>query len=121
MRFFSNLFKSRKQKDFELMNEILETSQEIVTILKKRKERLEKGFPNFDFIDDMKDKTLILNYYEHKVLNFMDEEYKTRLVKIFLLDESDDDYKRFLSSTYHYLSSLNSSLEQSIRDFEKEL
>lgn len=121
MRFFLNLFKSRKRKDFELMNEILETSQEIITILKKRKERFDKGLPNFDFIDDMKDKILIESYFKHNVLNFMDDEFKIRLVKLFSLDESDDDYKRFLYSTYTYLTSFHNSFRQNVKDFEKEL
>ncbi len=113
-----NLFKSKKRRELEYYESVLEISTEIFSIIKKKKEFSDRGIINLNFVENMQDKILVLSYYKEGTLNFISEKYREEIINVFINEDFDENYKSALSNSFHFLSGFISSLSEKIKELK---
>ena len=109
-----DLFKSKKRRELEYFESVLDMCVQILAIIKKKKEQSDRGVIDLNFDVNMYDKLLVLTYYKNGLLDIFDKEYRDKIVNVFQNDELDEDYKSDLSNSFHFLSSFTNSLRENI-------
>jgi hypothetical protein len=69
----------------------------------------------------MIEKSKILTYYHQGVLDFFEDKIKSSIIRIFISDDLDENYKKDVSDTYNYLSGYTYRLKQIVEEKREKL
>lgn len=118
---FLDIFKSKKRREYEYFQTILDTSIRIFEMVKRKKEYSDKDILDFNFDLNMMEKTRVLVLYKQGALNFFDEENRNTIVRVFASDDLDENYKKDIRDTYHFLSGFTYSMKKIVEERRKDL
>ena len=117
-----DLFKSKKRRELEYFELILDISTKVFEIIKKKKEYSDIGAVDYSFDKNMFDKLFVLNYYKAGALDFMDEEYRNTIIRVFQSSEFlENDYKNDINNSFHYLRSFTNSMKETVKNLKENL
>lgn len=107
-----DIFKSKKRREYEYFLNILNISTEIFVMIKRRKESSDIGIIDFDFDKKMMESNRFSLYLKYGDLDFISKDNLEHIIQVFNSDESDEDYKRNLNISYHFLQSFNIEMKK---------
>lgn len=111
-----DLFKSKKRRELEYFELILDISTKVFEIIKKKKEYSDKGMIDFSFDENIFDKLFVLNYYKTGALDFIEEEHRNTIVRVFQSSAFQANNKNDIDNSFHYLRSFTNSMKEIVKN-----
>lgn len=111
-----DIFKSKKRREFEYFQNILNITTEIFELIKRKKVYSDKNILDFDFDVNMMEKTRVLQYYKYGELDFLEEKIRNSIVRVFMSEDLDENYKRDISDSFHFLSGYTYQMKKSVEE-----
>lgn len=111
-----DIFKSKKRREFEYFQNILNITTEIFEMIKRKKVYSDKNILDFDFDVNMMEKTRVLLYYKYGELDFLEEKIRNSIVRVFVSEDLDENYKRDISDSFHFLSGYTYQMKKSVEE-----
>lgn len=110
-----NLFKSKKRRHLEDLENVIKIYTEILEMIERKKENTANGkILDFDFFNSEKDKLLIMNYVKYGVLDPLDKDTKSKVIRVFYSDCGDENYSWDLESAYEQVEQFVNSLKDEV-------
>ncbi len=116
-----DIFKSKKRLEYEYFKNILDISTEIFEMIKRKKELSDIESLDFDFDIMMNERIIVLSYFNKGILDFLDESYRNEIYRVFISDDLNEEYKRDLKNSYHFLLGFTQGMTKTVNERRKNL
>jgi hypothetical protein len=116
-----DIFKSKKRREFEYFQNHLNITTEILDIVKRKKIYSDKDILDYDFDVNMREKVTVMNFIKRGELDFLSEEIRESIVRVFISEGLDENYKENISDSYNYLTGFTYGMKKIVEEKREQL